>query len=172
MASDVSFDMLAIESVVSDSPYVAPARDLFAAYRDFLETIASTHCFDFPRYLEEVATLPAPYTDANGELLLALVDASPAGCIAYRRAAHEPGITCEIKRLFIAPELRRQGIAHALIAAAIERANARGYTRGVLDTDIVSMPVAYAAYVALGFTEYTPPGNHAPTLRFLQRDLR
>jgi GNAT superfamily N-acetyltransferase len=163
--------MLRILSVAPGSPLVDPARQLFAAYRDFLETIASTHCFDFPGYLEEIATLPAPYTEANGELLLAFAHATPAGCIAYRHAAREPDITCEIKRLFITPDHRKQGIAHALIAEAMRRAQARGYTRAILDTDIVSMPAAHATYLALGFTEYTPPGTHAPTLRFLERSF-
>jgi GNAT superfamily N-acetyltransferase len=163
--------MLEILSVAPGSPLVDPARHLFAAYRDFLETIASTHCFDFPRYLEEIAMLPAPYTAANGELLLALADTVPAGCIAFRHAAREPATTCEIKRLFVTPAYRKQGIAHNLIAEAMRRAHARGYTRAILDTDIVSMPAAHATYRALGFTEYTPPGTHAPTLRFLERSL-
>ena len=163
--------MLQILSVAPAAPLVAPARQLFAAYRDFLETIASTHCFNFPRYLEEIAILPAPYTEANGELLLAIADTTSAGCIAYRHAAPEPATTCEIKRLFVTPTHRKQGIAHALIAAAIDRARTRGFTRAILDTDIVSMPAAHATYLALGFNEYTPPGTHAPTLRFLQRSL-
>ena len=167
--------MLEIVSVTANSLLVDPARQLFAVYRDFLETIASTHCFNFPRYLEETAALPAPYTEANGELLLAISDATPAGCIAYRHATapHEQAIapTCEIKRLFITPAHRNQGIARALITAAIERSRTRGFTRAILDTDIVSMPAAHATYIALGFTEYTPPGTHAATLRFLERSL-
>jgi putative acetyltransferase len=167
----LSFNMLEILSVTPGSPLVDPARQLFTAYRDFLETIASTHCFNFARYLEEIATLPAPYTDANGELLLALVDRNAAGCIAYRHAAADPKATCEIKRLFVTPAHRKQGIAHALITEAMQRARTRGYTRAILDTDIVSMPAAHATYVALGFTEYAPPGIHAPTLRFLERTI-
>jgi GNAT superfamily N-acetyltransferase len=167
--------MLEIQSVAPGSPLVAQARQLFASYRNFLETIASTHCFNFTSYLEEIATLPAPYTEANGELLLVFTGTTPAGCIAYRHAAapHEQAsaTTCEIKRLFVTPTHRKQGIAHALITEAMRRAQARGYTRAILDTDIVSMPAAHAAYVALGFTEYTPPGIHAPTLRFLERSL-
>ena len=163
--------MLEITNVALDSPLVPAARALFAGYRDFLETVESTHSFNFARYLEETATLPVAYTEANGELLLASVDAAPAGCIAYRRAAAELATTCEIKRLFIKPEHRKQGIARALIAEAMCRAQARGYTRAILDTDVVSMPAAYATYLALGFTEYTPPGKHAPSLRFLERHL-
>ncbi len=165
------FNMLEILSIAPASPLVAQARELFAAYRDFLESIASTHCFNFTSYLEEIATLPAPYSNANGELLLAFTGTTPAGCIAYRRAAREPATTCEIKRLFVTPAHRKQGIAHALITEAMRRAQTRGYTRAILDTDIVSMPAAHATYIALGFTEYTPPGTHAPTLRFLERSL-
>jgi hypothetical protein len=29
----------------------------------------------------------------------------------------------------------------------------------------------HATYLSRGFTEYTPPGTHAPTLRFLERAL-
>lgn len=158
-------------SLLSASPLVDPARQLFTDYGDFLRTIASTHAFNFERYAEEVATLPTHYTEACGELLLALADTLPAGCIAYRHAGDQPATTCEIKRLYIKPAHRRQGIAYTLIAEALRRAQARGYTRAILDTDIISMPAAYATYVSLGFTEYDPPGVHATSLRFLERQL-
>ncbi len=163
--------MVEILSVQPGSPLVAAGRELFAAYREFLETIASTHCFDFPRYAEEMATLPAAYTDARGELLIALAEGQAAGCIAYRHAAGELDTTCEIKRLFIAPGYRRQGLGRALILEAMRSAGARGFTRAILDTDVVSMPAAYGAYLAIGFSEYNPPGSHAPSLRFLERSL-
>jgi GNAT superfamily N-acetyltransferase len=107
-----------IESILPNSPLVPAARALFTAYRDFLETIESTHCFDFKRFQEEIATLPAAYTEANGELLLAFVDDEPAGCIAFRAAPSESPATCEIKRLFTLPTFRKQGIARALIGEA------------------------------------------------------
>jgi GNAT superfamily N-acetyltransferase len=164
--------MLRIHSVQPGSPEVEPARTLFAHYRDFLETIASTHCFDFPRYTQEIATLPAAYTGANGELLVAFADSTPAACIAFRTAPNEPVSTCEIKRLFVLPDYRGQGIARTLIAESLTRATTRGFTRAILDTDIISMPAAYATYLTLGFTEYTPTGSHAPSLRFLEKSFR
>ncbi len=164
--------MLEIVSVEPDTPRVEEARALFAAYREFLETIESTHCFDFPRYQQEIAALPLPYTGAGGELLLACVDGTPAGCIAYRTATNEPPGTCEIKRLYVQPAFRAHGIANTLIADALQRAAPNGFKRAVLDTDIVSMPSAYAAYIRAGFTEYPPPHRpNPPSLRFLEREL-
>jgi len=164
--------MTEIVSVAPGSVHVAAARQLFTDYRVFLESIARTHWFDFDRYDEEIAALPAPYTAGGGELLLALVDESPAACIAYRRAPHEPGTTCEFKRLFVALSHRKQGLAGALVADCLRRTAARGFTRAVLDTDIDSMPAAYAIYRHLGFTEYTLPGGpYPPYLRFLERSL-
>jgi ribosomal protein S18 acetylase RimI-like enzyme len=164
--------MLRIDSVQPGSSLVEPARALFAAYRDFLETIESTHCFDFKRYAVETAELPDWYTRNQGELLLAFVEDSAAGCIAFRVAEKEPSATCEIKRLFVLPDFRQQGIARALIGEALLRAKAHGFARAVLDTDVVSMPLAYATYRSFGFEEYKPDGlNSPPSLRFLERPL-
>ena len=160
-----------IQTVQPGTPLVAAARDLFTHYRDFLETIASTHCFNFTRYQQEIAALPNWYTEANGELLIALVNNEPAACIAFRTAPNESATTCEIKRLFVLPGFRGQGLARALITETLTRAVAHSFTHAILDTDIVSMPAAYTTYLSFGFTEYTPPGTHAPTLRFLERAL-
>jgi len=163
--------MLQIHSVRPHSADATHARTLFTHYGDFLKTIESAHSFDFPRFAEEIATLPAPYTDRNGELLLASLSQAPVACIAFRHAAPEPLTTCEIKRLFVLPTHRGQGIARALIAEALTHAHARHYTRAILDTDLASMPAAYATYLTLGFTEYAPPGTHPPSLRFLELEL-
>jgi putative acetyltransferase len=165
--------MLAIRTVQPGSEFVEPARMLFSAYRDFLETIESTHCFNFARYALEIAALPEWYSDENGGLLVALVDGMAAGCIAFRTAPKEPATTCEIKRLFVLPEFRGQGIARALIAETLKRAVAHGFERAILDTDVVSMPTAYATYLGFGFEEYTPAfGPNPPSLRYLERFLR
>jgi carbonic anhydrase len=164
--------MAQITSVEAGSGLVDAARALFATYREFLETIESTHCFNFARYAQEIAALPECYTGENGELLLAFVDESPAGCIAFRAAPKEPATTCEIKRLFVLPEFRGKGIARALIGETLKRAVAHGFERAILDTDVVSMPAAYATYLSFGFREYTPDfGPNPPSLRYLERSL-
>jgi carbonic anhydrase len=164
--------MVEITSVAAGSGLVDAARALFAAYREFLETIESTHCFNFARYAQEIAALPEWYTGDNGELLLAFVDEAPAGCIAFRAAPKEAPTTCEIKRLFVQPQFRGRGIARALIADSLVRAKAHGFERAILDTDVVSMPAAYATYLSFGFREYTPDfGPNPPSLRYLERSL-
>jgi carbonic anhydrase len=164
--------MLKIAGVDAGSGLVETARGLFAAYRDFLETIESTHCFNFAQYAQEIAALPEWYTGANGELLLAFVDEAPAGCIAFRAVAKEPATTCEIKRLFVLPEFRGRGVARELVGEVLVRAAAHGFSRAILDTDIVSMPAAYATYLGFGFTEYMPIFMpNPPSLRYLERLL-
>ncbi len=167
----LSFGMLHIHSVLPGSPAVDHARTLFHAYREFLVSAASTHCFNFSLFAEEIGSLPGPYSGPNGELLVATVEEQPAGCIAYRHAAQEPETTCEIKRLFVQPGFRSQGLARRLVTEALTRASAREYSRAILDTDIASIAAAHELYVALGFTHYSQPGNHPPSLRFLERSL-
>ena len=157
--------MVAIHAVPPEpSPLAAAARRLFTCYGDFLRQTQACGTFNFPRYEEETRTLPAPYSNQNGEVLLAIVDAQPAACIAYR--AYAPAAvedtTCEIKRLFVLPAHRNQGLARRLVAEVLTRAAAYPYRRIVLDTDIVHMPGALALYRSFGFREYAPQqGNIA-----------
>ncbi len=160
--------MLTIASVEPNTPAVADAITLFTHYRQFLETAAATHCFDFERFGHETDTLPAPYTASGGELLLAFVDATAAACITYRAAAGEAPGTCELKRLFVLPGYRGQNIARTLITQALARARSHGFTRAVLDTDAASMAPARAAYRTLGFTEYKPATG---TIHYLELAL-
>ncbi len=164
-------DPIKIIKVAAGTKLVDEARTLFAHYRDFLQTIESTHCFNFERYGQEIAELPAWYTHANGDVLLAFANDLPAGCIAFRAVPKPVENTCEIKRLFVLPEFRGRGLARALVQSCLRLAPERGFTKAILDTDIVSMPAALAMYRSMGFTESTPHGVHAPSLRFLERPL-
>ena len=160
-----------IVEVTAGTELVEIARAMFGQYRGFLETIESTHCFNFERYRQEIAELPGWYTGKNGAVLLASLENQAAGCIAFRAASDEPATTCEFKRLFVLPEFRARGVARTLVEDCLRRTPEHGYTRAILDTDIVSMPTAFAMYRAMGFVAYTPPGTHAPSLRFLERPL-
>ncbi len=65
--------------------------------------------------------------------------------------------------------LPQQGLAHRLITEGIHSAHTRGYTRAIIDTDIVSVPAAHAAYVRPGL--HRVDASYAPSLRFLAREL-
>jgi len=178
------------------------ARSLFRAYAAFLRSASACHAFDFKRFDGEILDLPHPYTTANGELLLATVDSKPSGCIAFRATSTstppfttEPSTeppalppsapagftakpsaagpsTCELKRLFVLPSHRGQGIAENLILAALDHARARGFRSAILDTEPSTMQAANLLYRKLGFIEvHAQPTSPSQGTVFLRKDL-
>lgn len=61
-----------------------------------------------------------------------------------------PDGACEIKRMYVAPEARRSGVARALLAALEEAARGLGYRTVRLDTGS-RQPHAQAFYEASGY---------------------
>lgn len=131
-----------------NSPELRATGRLFREYAASLELDLSYQGFE-----GEVAGLPGKYAPPFGEILLAM-DASgeAVGCVALRPLSD--GI-CEMKRLYVAPAGRGQGLGRRLVAAILDEARARGYREMRLDT-LVTLETAIGLYREVGFVEIEP----------------
>lgn len=98
---------------------------------------------------KEMKDLPGKYEEPSGALLLAEYKNQSAGCVALQQIGE--GI-CEMKRMYVSPNFRGQGIGQALIAAILEKGKALGYQTMRLDTH-PSMIKAQELYRNFGFYE-------------------
>jgi len=96
--------------------------------------------------------LPGDYARPRGRLLLALGDDVIAGMVALRPIDETTG---EVKRLYVRPNVRGQGIGRSLVTTLVEQAHTAGYSALRLET-LEVMRDAQALYRALGFTEIAP----------------
>src|SRR3712207_9376838 len=106
---------------------------------------------------DEAVVDQAEFEPPAGLFLVAEVDGVPAGCGGWR--VHTPGVA-EVKRVYVAPEFRRQGLAQLLMAALEDSAAAAGARSVVLNSGS-RQPEALALYVALGYTSAPGHGVHA-----------
>ena len=142
--------------VASSAADMEIARILLREYATYLnESLGEEHiCLE--AYDSELASLPGPYSEPGGAILLAFIDEQPAGCVALKplrpnRATVPEEHACEIKRLWVRPEFRSQKVGLQLTQALIDQARQRDYTAMYLDTIPEAMQSANAIYRRLGF---------------------
>ena len=105
-----------------------------------------------------MAGLPGGYAVPTGALLLATAEDQPAGCAGLRPFPLEGA--CKMKRLYVVPQFRGEGLGQALIERILTIARRLNYTRLRLDTQPDSMQAAVELYRRFGFKEVAAKRVH------------
>jgi putative acetyltransferase len=134
-------------------------------FREYAASLSVDLCFQ--NFAAELEALPGTYDPI-------LVASDPktsglAGCVALRPIS---GAIGEMKRLYLRPQHRGQGLGRQLAEAIIEAARQKGVEALRLDT-LPEMQDAIALYRRLGFREIGPYcTNPVPGALFLELPLR
>jgi putative acetyltransferase len=160
MPAPAAFSLIPVEA----AEHIVAARELFLEYA---QSLGFSLCFQ--GFDQELASLPGDYAPPRGRLLLALVEAAPAGCVALHQL--EPAI-CEMKRLYVRPQFRGLRLGRALVDRVLAEAREIGYAKMRLDTVEPVMRDAVRMYRALGFREIAPyRANPIPGALYMEREL-
>jgi len=138
MAPAIAFRSASVDS--------GPGAQLAQAMRDEIAAIYEGLDLDGPQMPKAGAAELGP---PGGEFIVGYVAGEPVCCGGLKRLCDG---TCEIKKMFVAPSARGQGVARALLHELEDRARALGYTVARLDTG-PRQPVARGLYEAEGYVE-------------------
>ncbi|MES2202501.1 MAG: GNAT family N-acetyltransferase, partial [candidate division FCPU426 bacterium] len=127
----------------------AIAQQNIEMVRDLLSMYAQLKGYEFggENFEEEMAGLPGPYGPPSGRLLLATYEGEAAGCVALKKLDE---VHAEVKRLYVPPEYRGNGIGKSLLRAAIDEAKKMGFKVMLADTDL-NMRIAMVIFDEHGF---------------------
>lgn len=113
---------------------------------------------------DDAAQLAPLDLTARGDFFIAWLDDAPVGCAALRPFpypnAPPDGQTAELKRMFVRPAARGNGIASALLDRVEQRARALGYRRLWLETG-TAQPEAIQFYERRGYQPIPTYGQYA-----------
>ena len=137
-------------------------RDLLFARTTDLPGLVD-HYYATPIYKKLMDELPGRHSPPDGEIFVATLDGTVVACGMTHRI---DASTCEIKRVYVAPDGRGQGIARTLCQQAMDWARRAEYGRIVLDT-MVRLPEAIALYENMGFQPAAPYHDLPKDLRDL-----
>jgi GNAT superfamily N-acetyltransferase len=121
---------------------IANVRQLFEEY-----AVELGIDLDFQGFAAELAGLPGAYGPPRGSLLLATDDQQAAGCAGLRRLTDE---SCEMKRMYVRPAFRGQGLGRQLAEQIIAEARRIGYAQMLLET-LPQLDGATRLYTSMGF---------------------
>ena len=132
---------------------------LFREYTDMLikDEPRFTEYLGIQNYDDEIKHLEHKYALPDGRLYIVFCGGIPAGCIGMRKL---DGESCELKRLYVKPAFRGNGIAGKLVDRILTEAKEIGYRFVYLDT-FPFLTTAIAMYKRRGFYEI-PCYNDCP----------
>lgn len=104
---------------------------------------------------------PAELSAPGGSFLVGYIDGEPVCCGGVKRL-HER--TCEIKKMYVVPSRRGQGVARALLHALEDDARRLGYDTARLDTGPKQLS-ARGLYESEGYAQI-PDFNRNPVAVF------
>lgn len=122
-------------------------REARALLREYEAEIEVDLCFQ--GFQEELETLERVYGPPGGILFLLRQEERTAGCVALKDLG---GGVCEMKRLFLRPGFRGEGLGRRCAERIVQAAREMGYGTMRLDT-LPAMRAAIALYRSMGFTE-------------------
>ena len=113
-------------------------------------------------YFSLVGDVHLRYADANRPqnmacILVAYEQNTPVGCGCWKKADEN---TAEVKRIYVLPEYRRQGVASAIIGMLEDNIRAAGYRQILLETARTTGD-SQALYLSLGYREIDYYGSPA-----------
>lgn len=124
---------------------VGEVRELFEQYAQLRGSE-----FEDKNFEKEMAELPGVYSPAKGgRLLLATYEGEAAGCVGVKKL---DATSCEVKRLYVPPQYRGNGIGKMLVEAALAQARELKAKKVVADTDL-NMRVAMLIFDEHGFKQ-------------------
>jgi GNAT superfamily N-acetyltransferase len=163
---------------VKPEAYQAQLRNLYQEYfgwmlRELNRRYGTTFDdADVTRYVENEMPMLNEFLPPTGCLFVALDDDYLVGCVSVRQ--WEPDIG-EIKRVYVRPPYRGQGIGRKLIDQSLTEARRLGYRQLRLET-LPFMQSAHQLYASFGFCETTfykskTPDEILPQMRFMEAIL-
>jgi GNAT superfamily N-acetyltransferase len=127
-------------------------REIFWEYLEWANALNQSELgvsFDIASLLEHDMAELDKFAPPEGRLLLAERERQIIGIACLRKISAEIG---EVKRMYVRPAFRGQGIGRALVERLIAEARQAGYRRLRLDSARY-MKSAHALYRSVGFTE-------------------
>lgn len=150
-----------------EEPHVYALKEIRRLFQDYQRELGIDLCFQ--GFQEELDALPGKYAAPTGALFLLRVGNQPGGCVAIRPT--DVAGTCELKRLYVAPEYRGTGLGRVLMEEALAKGRELGYDKMRLDT-LARLEPANAMYAAYGFAKIPPYNpNPEPDVLYFERTL-